>query len=188
MYGLVNKAFEQFVKQRYGDDRWERIRKISQLEVEFFHNMRPYPDQISYQLVGAMSEELQIPVEEVMRMVGRYWLQHTGAEGYGDLLKLSSDTFQEVLLGLNQMHTRIKLLYGQLQPPSFEVTDVTDDGLLLHYRSKRPGLAWFVVGLVEELGTRYKTEVSVELVQQRELGADHDVFQIRFLKESPSHV
>ncbi len=188
MYGLVNKAFEQFVKQRYGDDRWERIRKISQLDIEFFHNMRPYPDQISYQVVGAISKELQIPAEEVLRMVGRYWLQHTAAEGYGNLLSLEGTNFQDVLGKLNLMHTRIKMLYSQLQPPSFEVTDVTEEGLLLHYHSKRPGLAWFVVGLVEELGARFKTEVAVELVQQRELGADHDVFQIRYLKESPSHV
>jgi Haem-NO-binding len=185
MYGLVNKAFEQFVRQSYGDDRWAKIRKISNLEVEIFLNMRPYPDQISYELVRAMSQELELPADQVLRMVGRYWLQYTAAEGYGDLLILSGNTFEEVLFGLNQLHTRIQLIYHRLQPPSFEVSDVTEDGMLLHYRSKRPGLAWFVVGLIEGLGSRFNTQIQVELVHERELGADHDVFRLRFLKGAP---
>jgi hypothetical protein len=188
MYGLVNKAFEQFVRQRYGDDRWQKIRKTSNLEVEIFLNMQPYPDQISYQLVSAMSEELKLPANDVLRMVGRYWLQHTAAEGYGTLLHIYGSSFRDVLLGLNQLHTRIKMIYNTLQPPTFEVSDVTDEEMLLHYHSKRPGLAWFVVGLVEELGSRFNTHVEVELVQQRDLGADHDIFRLKFLQGPPTHV
>lgn len=186
MYGLVNKAFEQMVRHQFGEARWQAIRKIAGLDVELFLNMRQYPDELSYRMVGAMSEELQIPANELLRMTGHYWLQYTAAEGYGHLLALSGSSVKEVLRGLNQLHTRIHLIYRHLQPPSFECTDQSEEVLLLHYYSKRPGLAWFVIGLVEELGHRFAEKIQVELIQQRDDGADHDIFRITFLKDPPS--
>jgi len=181
MYGLVNKAFEQMVRQQFGADRWDAVRKIAGLEVELFLNMRHYPDEISYRIVDAMSQELEIPANELLRMVGRYWLQYTAAEGYGHLLSLSGTSVKEVLTGLNQLHTRIHLIYKHLEPPSFECTDISDGGLTLHYFSKRPGLAWFVIGLIEGLGQRFHTPMQIDQTQAREEGANHDIFRITFL-------
>jgi hypothetical protein len=79
------------------------------------------------------------------------------------------------------MHARIAMNFPQLKPPSFRLLPSTDDEAILEYRSERPGLAPFVVGLVEGVGDLYGERVEAELVEPRAEGADCDRFRVRFL-------
>jgi hypothetical protein len=76
------------------------------------------------------------------------------------------------------MHTRVGMIFPELKPPRFECGEVTDHSMLLHHHTFRPGLGPMVKGLVLGLGKRFETPVRVEQVQDREKGADHDVFRV----------
>ncbi|MFM7299371.1 MAG: heme NO-binding domain-containing protein, partial [Planctomycetota bacterium] len=52
MYGLINKAVEGLVRQRFGDAMWHRIRSGANLPDEPFLSMEQYPDETTYALVG----------------------------------------------------------------------------------------------------------------------------------------
>jgi hypothetical protein len=73
------------------------------------------------------------------------------------------------------------MVFPKLAPPRFDCTDVTENSLQLHYHTHRPGLAPFVVGLVQGLGKMYGTPATATLVSSRADGADHDVFDVRWL-------
>ena len=70
------------------------------------------------------------------------------------------------------------MIFPQLKPPRFECTDVGANSLHLHYFTHRPGLAAFVVGLMQGLGKMFGTPVTVRLAASRDDGADHDVFVV----------
>ena len=70
------------------------------------------------------------------------------------------------------------MIFPNLQPPRFECSDYTDRSLKLHYFSHRPGLAAFVVGLMQGLGKMFGTPVTVHLAHAKADGADHDVFDV----------
>ena len=53
MYGLINKAVEGLVRQRFGDAMWHRIRSGANLPDEPFLSMEQYPDATTYALVGS---------------------------------------------------------------------------------------------------------------------------------------
>ena len=72
----------------------------------------------------------------------------------------------------------MSLIFPDLKPPLFRVSDLTERSLHLHYYSHRPGLSPFVVGLVRGLAARFATEVTIESVARREEGADHDEFLV----------
>ena len=36
MYGLVNKAFEELVRSRFGEDTWETIKRNAGVDIEAF--------------------------------------------------------------------------------------------------------------------------------------------------------
>jgi hypothetical protein len=84
----------------------------------------------------------------------------------------------ELLAALDEMHARIALSFPELRPPSFGV-ERAQDGVLVEYRSDRPGLAPFVVGLIEGLGRLYRERVEVRQVESRDAGAPHDRFHVR---------
>ena len=180
MYGMINGAIEGMVRMHHGDEAWARIRARAGIDVEVFMSTEAYPDETTYRLVGAASEVLGASTDDVLQAFGEYWITHTASEGYGGLLSATGATLPEFLVELPNFHARVAMIFPALQPPRFACSDVAEDSLRLHYWTKRRGLAPFVVGLVRGLGRRFGTEVEVRLVESRDAGADHDVFEVRW--------
>lgn len=181
MYGLVNKAIEGLVCSQRGEASWEEVKRRAGLDLEGFIGLDAYPDEITYALVAAASAVLNVPAEELLEAFGEHWVEYTGREGYGGLLDAAGSTLPEFLLGLNNLHSRVRLLAPELRPPSFQCTDITDGSLVLHYRSEREGLAPMVVGLLRGLGRRFRTPVTVTHTRVRGRdGADHDELLVTF--------
>jgi len=184
MYGLVNKALEEMVVSERGAQTWERIKSEAGVDVEMFLTNEAYPDDVTYALAGAASRVLDVPVPELLERFGVHWVTKTAPQGYGQLMDSGGRTLAEFLKNLPAFHTRVGLIFPHLQPPVFSVSDVTERSLRLHYRSHRPGLAPFVVGLLQGLGRRFGTAVRVTHAVGRESGADHDEFLVQW--EAPA--
>lgn len=180
MYGIVNKAIEDLVKERFGEEKWTLIKERSQVEVDFFVSNEPYEDEITFRLATAVAEVMQLPLSAVLETFGEYWVLKTGKEKYGALLEAGGNNLKEFLLNLPAFHNRILLMYPQLRPPEFRISNLEDQSLHLHYYSQRSGLTDFVRGLIQGLGKMYQTEVTTELLEQKADGSDHDVFKVRW--------
>ena len=178
MYGMVNKALEDMVTSRQGEDCWERIKQAAGVEVAVFISNEGYPDEMTYKLVGAVSEELKVPAQQVLEEFGKHWVLKTAAEGYGELMEAGGKTLKEFLLRLPAFHTNVALIFPQLNPPRFRCSDVGDLSLKLHYYSDREGLAPFVIGVLKGLSERFSTLTRIEHVTARGQDEDHDVFLI----------
>ncbi len=179
MYGLVNRAVEEMVRSRFDEATWERIKERAGLaDTAGFAPLRTYPDAVTYALVGAASEELSTPAAALLEAFGEFWILETAERHYGQLMRICGNSLGDFLRNLDQMHTRISLTFPEMRPPSFEVTDETADGLHLHYRSERDGLAPFVIGLIRGLGKSFKTNIEITQLEGKAEGADHDVFRI----------
>ena len=176
MYGMVNKALEEMVCNRRGEDAWEEIKSRAGVDVDVFVSNDAYPDEVSFQLVGAAAEVLGVPARSILEDFGRHWILCTASEGYAELLDACGSTLPEFLSNLPSFHTRVAMIFPQLEPPEFECTDRTEHSVRLHYRTHRRGLTPFVEGLLEGLARRFDTRLAVTLEQSRDAGADHDVF------------
>ena len=180
MYGLVNRAVEELVVSNFGDEKWQAIKAKSGVDVEVFISNEGYPDEITYKLVGAAVEVLGLPAEQVLIAFGEHWVLKTAAENYGPMMKSGGRTLRDFLVNLPNFHTRVAMIYPNLQPPRFACSDVTDTSLNLHYHTHRPGLTSFVVGLVQGLGKLYNTPLTCTIAERKDEGADHDVFAIHW--------
>lgn len=179
MYGLINKAVEGLVRQRFGDAMWHRIRSGANLPDEPFLSMEQYPDETTYALVGSATKELGASSEDILKEFGRFWMTYTAELGYGDLLRRSGRTLPEFLKNLDALHTRVQMTMSHLRPPSFAVTHETADSLVLHYHSERAGLAPLVIGILEALQERFDVRIDI----RHERSSDprpHDVFHLRW--------
>ena len=184
MYGLVNQAIEDLVVSNFGEDKWEQIKAKAGIDVEIFISTDGYPDEITYNLVGAAAETLEMPVEDILIAFGKHWILITAAKSYGPMMKSGGKSLKEFLVNLPNFHTRVATVYPNLAPPMFECADITEDGMTLHYRTHRSGLTSFVVGLLFGLGELYETPTSVSVLERKEEGADHDVFDVTWRSSS----
>lgn len=180
MYGLVNKAIVNLIKQEFGENVWEQIRQKTNTPNSFLTN-EPYDDSITYSLVAATSEILKIPPDKILFQFGLYWVNVTSKEEYPELMEACGSNLKEFFLNLPNFHTRVSLLYPNLSPPEFNVVVNEDNSILLHYYSDRPGLKNFVLGLIHGLAQFYKTEIKVEEQLSRDNGDDHESFKIIWL-------
>lgn len=178
MYGIVNKAIEELVKENFGEEKWERIKVRSGVDVEFFISNEPYDDAITYQLASAVAEETELSLREVLMAFGEYWVLKTGKEKYGGLMEAGGHNLKEFLVNLPVFHNRVMLIYPKLTPPEFKLSHIEESSIHVHYFSKRLGLQDFVMGLLHGLGKMYQTAVTVKLISSRDQGADHETFKV----------
>lgn len=178
MYGLVNKAVEELVVHNFGEEAWEKIKTKAGVDVDVFISNEGYPDEMTYQLIGAASEVLGLPAQQILIAFGEHWVLNTASASYGPMLKSGGKSLKEFLINLPNFHTRVAMVYPNLEPPRFECTDVAENFLNLHYFTHRSGLSHFVVGLVQGLGKLYETPATARQTQSKDAGADHDVFEV----------
>jgi hypothetical protein len=178
MYGIVNKAIEDLVKANFGEEKWESIKNRSGVDVDYFISNEPYNDDITYKLAGAISEEMEMTVTDVLIAFGEWWILKTGKEKYGGLMEAGGNNLREFLVNLPLFHNRIMLMYPKLTPPEFKVSDIKERSIYVHYHSKREGLQEFVRGLLSGLGKMYNTKTEIELIQSRDSGDNHEIFKI----------
>lgn len=182
MYGLVNKAIEQLVKENHGQSTWQKIAKLADVDQSFIL-MKSYPDQVTYSLVEATSSVLNTPAEQILEAFGEHWIQYTVDEGYGKTISLYGDSVLEFLQNMNTLHAQIRLNFPELRPPVIDCEVAPSGQLVVSYQSERPGLAPMLVGLIRGLGKRFGTPVNVEYIDSNNPDSIGENFLVTFTCE-----
>lgn len=181
MYGLVHNGIRDLIQSEYGDQAWDRVLQASTISESAFIAMQSYPDEITYKIVGAVLEVLDMSAEQLLEKFGRHWVLETGPKAYGDLLDMAGDSLPELLANLDDLHVHVANIMPKIQAPSFRCSNVTESSLKLDYYSSRQGLTPMVVGLVRAIGERFQTpcEVAVLSSEESDKGA-HIVLDVRW--------
>lgn len=178
MYGLVNRAIEQLVVSSKGDAAWQRVCARAGVGAEGFVAMCPYDDSMTYALVQAVSEELDLPAAQVLEAFGEYWILFTADEGYGELMASAGADMRSFLANLDDMHGRVEAVFPQMKLPRFRVEPLDDGALRVHYGSERDGLAPMVTGLLRGLARRFGEQRTVRHLIARGPVSPEDVFVV----------
>lgn len=174
MYGIINKSIEELVIHNYGIEKWEAVKKRSGIDVDFFVSNESYEDSITYTLAQSISHECNISIQQTMETFGEWWILKTGKEKYGALIEAGGANLKMFLVGLPNFHNRIMLMYPKLTPPEFQISNIQEKSLYVHYISKRTGLNDFVKGLLVGLGKLYKTPVTITTVDENHSGSSYN--------------
>ncbi len=181
MNGLVNRAIEQLVISMKGEAGWRGVCAHAGVAADGFVSMKNYDDDVTFRLVKAVSERLELPPEQVLEAFGEYWITYTADEGYGALMAAGGTHLREFLANLNDMHSRVETIFTQVRIPLFRVEDVSDTEYRLYYSSHREGLAPMVLGLVKGLAKRFGQSVEVVQVHAKTVVSGEDIFTVRHL-------
>jgi hypothetical protein len=161
MYGMVNQAVRGLVIREFGEDKWKAIHTKAGSPATFL-DFEKYDDSVTYNLVGAASQVLELDPAEVLKAFGNYWVTDVATVRYADLLDRSGIDFLGFLKGLDHMHSRIKVSFPDYLPPSFRVKEMGKGELQVDYYSDREGLLPFVEGLLEGLSVHFGVSMRIQ--------------------------
>ena len=183
MYGMINTALADLVKNQFGEDQWKKILEKTGLADALFDHLTPYPDHLTYQLVGAACEELQVPAEAMLNLFGKHWVRYAESNGYKEILSLFGNNLRNSLENLNHLHARMSLLMPKLSPPRFEVpnSEFNQDPrqMELWYFSNRAGLLPMLQGIIEGLAEKFGEKITIK-IEPKAGPQDPDIIKIFF--------
>jgi len=182
MYGLLLDCIQKFLCERYGEKYWDRIRRRANLKNQWFVTHEVYSDDVMLQLVDAAAAELGEDQGIVMRMFGEYFSQNIGHYGYARLLRVLGRDLRDFLNGLDDLHEYLRFSYPKMRPPSFCCESETEEGLILHYTTKRTGYLQYVIGQLTTVGRIYGKELEIFVLseEKEENGTTHITMELKF--------
>jgi len=146
--------------------------------------MRPYPDQVTFDLAAAVARRLGVPLADALQAFGHFWMVYAERQPWGKVMRSMGTNVREMLPALDAMHARLSFAFPGVTMPQFRAETLESGAIHVHYFSSRSGLAPFVKGVLEGMGAMYGETIAVTQIEDRESGADHDVFLVEFLEQA----
>lgn len=169
MYGLLLQGIEQAIKAEYGEQAWLDIIKQSGIPHRDFYIQKCYSETLIPRITKAAAEYTNTSSQQLMRLFGNSFVHFLGNYGYDRILRVLGRNLRDFLSGLDNLHEYLRFSYTKLKPPSFFVEDEGPDGLTLHYRTRRKGFLYYVIGQIQAVGQIfYNTPVDVTVISEDE--------------------
>ncbi|XP_059098950.1 soluble guanylate cyclase 88E-like isoform X2 [Tigriopus californicus] len=182
MYGLIFENFAGYLKLKYGEESWDQVRRLANIDSPTFSVHHVYPEQLMGRMAKKAFQFLGCKDSEFFEGMGYYFVNFLGQFGYGDVLALLGRQLRDFLNGLDNLHEYLKFSYPRLRAPSYFCDNETDTGLELHYRSKRRGFVHYTIGQLRSVAeTFYKLDLQIEVLDQEvKFDTIHVSFKLTF--------
>ena len=121
MYGWINDCVEKFLISHYGIETWEEIKVLAgirqpdgQWSIKSY-----YPDGTTYALIETAAKKLNIPVPDMYREYGSFFIRFVSERGYDNLLRCLGGSLREWFSRVNLMHSHLEYSLPNIIAPDF---------------------------------------------------------------------
>lgn len=163
MYGMAHRALRQMMIDRMGPSAWAKVERETGTGPADLISLCVYDDSKTIALITASAAHLGLPVEEALRVFGRYWVRFAELSSFGPIMDFTGQDIVTFINNLDRMHRSVVLAMPDARVPSFTLLNETRQNLLVRYKSDRTGLETFVIGLLEGLMDRMDETGTVEI-------------------------
>ena len=177
MKGIVFNLLEQLVISEHGEETWERLLDASGFD-GVYTSLGSYPDEDLFALVGAASEALDLPPDDVVRWFGRSAMP-LFAERYPHLFSAHDDARSFVLTLNDIIHPEVRKLYPGAIVPEFDFDTSDSHTVAMGYYSPRK-LCAFAEGLLLGAADHYGETVTIDQPRCMKRGDERCSLEITF--------
>lgn len=160
MYGVIYVAIKDYAEAQLGPDRWEAALSQSGATVDFTLTEQPYNDAVTYRLAQAIAAAQGTTLAATLYDIGKQVILTTNTK-FNNIMSSRGGTLREYLINLPNYHNRISLIYPELTPPEFRISDPEDSSLVLHYRKRHKEMLPYVEGYINGLASIFKEDVAI---------------------------
>jgi len=159
MKGIVMNLLAEFVEQQLGMAAWNELLSSTGYAGSYT-SAETYPDEELLTLVQQVSQQTQIPVDDLIFQFGRFMFPEF-VQRYPELVNPSSELIPFLLTIHDVIHVEVKKLYPDAQVPHFEYEQENPHHLKMFYHSGRK-LCRLAEGLVDGAARHFDTTYSLE--------------------------
>ena len=179
MYGMVNQAIKTMVIEKFDSETWNDICNSLDISNGDFDPFEQHIDELTLDLVGTICNKLEVTADKLLESFGEYWISYAMNSEYKSILVSIRVSPIGLINSLDALHTRLELIFDNLEPPSFHTTRVSDNEVIVHYNSTRDmPLEFFVKGLLLGIFKLFNQNCDVELLA--DAGGDKARLKVRF--------
>ncbi len=160
MKGVIVSCLKELVVSNFGQDKWE-----ASLEAAGFYRKTFFPltlnvkDEDVLKIVGGVCKVLNITLEQAADAFGEHWVCKYASRYYRQFFD-GIHSSRAFLLNMNNVHEVTTKNIPDARPPHFAYVWLSDNILLMKYKSPR-GLIDFFVGLVRGVGKYFHENLEV---------------------------
>lgn len=143
MNGIVNKAIHGLVTENFGEEAWNDFKKDSRIEIDYFLSNESHDDTVTFKLATTATPVLNMPLQDILIAFGYYWVFNLGQKHSGTLMKAGWNNAKDFIINLPHFHSCASIINPKLTPPEFNIIEMGENKLHLHFDSKRNGLTCF---------------------------------------------
>jgi Haem-NO-binding len=162
MHGLVNKAFQCFLRDTFGPSTWAAVVQQAQLGFDSFELLTRYDPGIAEKLVSTAVDLLGRPREGLFEDLGTYLVSHPNTEGLRRLLRFGGARFIDFLHSLDELPERGRLAMPDRHLPPLYLTEESPETFTLRFQSPIPGGGHVLVGLLRAMADDYGALVMID--------------------------
>jgi hypothetical protein len=178
MYGLVNRAFQRFLMETYGDDAWADVAREIGLRSEGFEPLLSYPDALTDRILQAASGRLGQPAGELLEDLGTFVVAHPSYEPARRLLRFGGADFVDFLHSLDALPDRARLALPGLDFPTLQVDAAPPDRVVLTCGSGLEGFSHVLCGVLRGIADDYGALATIDHVAEAGQGAARIIIEI----------
>ncbi|MFN7223887.1 MAG: heme NO-binding domain-containing protein [Paracoccaceae bacterium] len=181
MHGLINRALENFLKERHGQALWQRVVQRACLPFDSFEPLLTYDIAIIDAVISAACAELDRPRDTVLEDMGTALVSHRARDGLRRLLRFGGVGFRDFLYSLEELPDRARLALPDLNLPDMRLEDRGAGCFALVAAPPFAGAGFILIGLLRAMADDYGALVLLDMAPP---SADGDVILIHLLDEA----
>ena len=177
MHGSICCIVKKFVETNHGSEAWDAILEQAGYPGLVLSPIGTYPDEAVFALLGAGCELLQVELDDLLRVIGRF----SGPEllGFaGTMLHPDWKTFELLSNVESLIHRTVRMQNPTAQPANIQAFRLSEDEAQVVYSSRR-GLCTLAHGIIEGIADFYKEDIDVREVTCAKQGHPFCTFEVK---------
>jgi hypothetical protein len=179
MKGIVFNLLEEAVTKEFGEDTWDQLLDAANLSGAYT-SLGSYDDGEVFALVGAASQALGLPPQDILRWFGQRAMPLL-ATRYPGFFSGHADARSFLLTLNNIIHPEVQKLYPGAITPVFDFGASDGGAMVIGYSSPRK-LCALAEGFMLGAAEHYHEQAAITQPQCMHDGAAKCVFHVRFDK------
>lgn len=177
MKGIVFTEFLELVEKKFGLDMVDRIIDQSDLPSNGIYTaVGTYDFAEMLSLITNLSNNTAIAIDDLLQIYGEHFFSIL-EKNYGQLLENYDNPIALLSSIENHIHVEVMKIYPEAQLPTFEITEKTNNKLVLIYKSSR-AMYSFGLGLMHKTFEHFNKEATINFNKLKEDGTE-----VKFLIE-----
>lgn len=180
MHGLINRAMERYLRDRFGGPKWRLLALHAGLPFDSFEPLSIYDPHLTEAVIAAAVHILDRPREALLEDMGTHLVSHRSGERLRRLLRFGGIGFRDFLHSLDELPARARLALPDLQVPDLRLVDLGKGEFTLSVSVPFDGAGYVLIGLLRAMADDYGALALLDMASQ---GASGDVIGIQLLDE-----